>query len=180
MLFKTLALALLAVGLVQGETIYDHVEEHADEDLATLLAALEATKGIPNTDESLQAILDNPDAGKYTLFAPIDTAFADVPVDDLLCNDANKAILADILNYHVVPPLDGDLHPLTNPVPTELAGETLEVVKGADGVPMTVNGADVDPDPEHSPQDLENGAIWEINKVLLPPTFSLDALTACG
>ena len=65
MLFKTLALALLAVGLVQGETIYEHVADHADEDLATLKKALDAT--------GLDATLADETAGPFTLFAPVDT-----------------------------------------------------------------------------------------------------------
>jgi uncharacterized surface protein with fasciclin (FAS1) repeats len=63
-------------------------------DLATLAAAMKATK----LADTLAGI------GPYTLFAPRDKAFAALPADtvDNLIKPENKAVLTQILAYHVV------------------------------------------------------------------------------
>ena len=64
----------------------------------TLVAALQAAE----LDDDLQ------DDGPFTVFAPTDDAFAALPdgTIDFLLEPANKAILSDILTYHV---LSGDV-----------------------------------------------------------------------
>ncbi len=101
--------------------------------------------------------------GPYTVFAPNDAAFAKLPpgtVESLL---KNKAKLATILKYHVVP---GRVKA------ADVAGKSLKV-KTAAGLPVNVdgtfgvkvNGANViQPDIEAS-----NGVIHVIDTVLLPP-----------
>ena len=102
--------------------------------------------------------------GPYTVFAPNDIAFAKLPpgtVESLL---KNKAKLATILKYHVVP---GRVKA------ADIAGKSLKV-KTAAGLPVNVDGTMgvkvnnanvIQPDIETS-----NGVIHVIDTVLLPPT----------
>ena len=104
--------------------------------------------------------------GPYTVFAPNDAAFAKLPpgtVESLL---KNKAKLATILKYHVVP---GRVKA------ADVAGKSLEV-KTAAGLPMNVDGTfGVRVNDAHVIQpDIEasNGVIHVIDTVLLPPAPS--------
>jgi len=82
--------------------------------------------------------------GPYTVFAPNDAAFADLPegtLDELL-KPENKAELADLLLYHVVPGSikAGDLAEGQEKA-TELTGAHLVIIK-KDGK-VTANDAEV-------------------------------------
>ena len=105
-------------------------------------------------------------AGPFTVFAPSDNAFAmlaDGTVEHLL-KPENKATLAKILTFHVIP---GKVmsHDVVGQKlsPSSVAGEALHV-DGTNGV--TVNGATV------VTADIEctNGVIHVIDKVLMPST----------
>jgi len=102
----------------------------------------------------------------YTVFAPNDAAFAKLPpgtVESLL---KNKAKLATILKYHVVP---GRVKA------ADVAGKSLQV-KTAAGLLMNVDGTfGVRVNDAHVIQpDIEasNGVIHVIDTVLLPPAPS--------
>ncbi|WP_397399756.1 fasciclin domain-containing protein [Phenylobacterium sp.] len=121
----------------------------------TLLAAATAA-GLVDTLKS---------PGPFTVFAPTDAAFAALPAGtvDTLLKPENKAQLASILTYHVVP--GRTLSPA-------LAGKQLTVttvqggtlaIDGRNGV--TVNGAKV----VSADVAASNGVIHVIDKVLLPP-----------
>ena len=101
--------------------------------------------------------------GPYTVFAPNDAAFAKLPpgtVESLL---KNKAKLATILKYHVVP---GRVKA------ADLAGKSL-TVKTAAGLPVNVDGTfGVRVNDAHVIQpDIQasNGVIHVVDTVLLPP-----------
>ncbi len=104
--------------------------------------------------------------GPFTVFAPTDAAFAALPpgtVEDLL-KPKNKAKLAAILKYHVLPGAvkAGDV-----------AGKKLSV-KTAEGQPVSVDGTmfGVQVNDAHVVQaDImaSNGVIHVVDKVLLPP-----------
>ncbi len=101
--------------------------------------------------------------GPYTVFAPNDAAFAKLPpgtVESLL---KNKAKLATILKYHVLP---GRVNA------ADVAGKSLQV-KTAAGLPVSVNGTfGVRVNDAHVIQpDIQasNGVIHVIDTVLLPP-----------
>ena len=104
--------------------------------------------------------------GPFTVFAPTDAAFAALPpgtVDDLL-KPKNKAKLAAILKYHVLPGAvkAGDV-----------AGKKLSV-KTAEGQAVSVDGTmlGVQVNDAHVVQAdvmASNGVIHVIDKVLLPP-----------
>ncbi|AFZ00949.1 fasciclin domain-containing protein [Calothrix sp. PCC 6303] len=107
--------------------------------------------------------------GQYTIFAPTDAAFAALPPETLqrLQQPENKATLARILQYHVVP---GQL------TASQLTtGELQTVEKKAVNVQVsnnqiTVNNAQV----IQADIQANNGVIHAINQVLIPPDVSLD------
>jgi len=107
--------------------------------------------------------------GPYTVFAPTDAAFAALPpgtVEDLL-KPKNKAKLAAILKYHVLP---GKVKA------ADVAGKKLSV-KTAQGASVDVDGTmlGVQVNNAHVIQaDIEasNGVIHVIDQVLLPPAKS--------
>ncbi|OKH33394.1 beta-Ig-H3/fasciclin [Calothrix sp. HK-06] len=103
--------------------------------------------------------------GPFTVFAPTDAAFAELPQDAVrdLLKPENKEVLVKILTYHVVSGqvLSSDLK----------SGEVKSLQGGSIGVKVdpstgvTVNDAKVvQPDVKAS-----NGVIHVINKVILPP-----------
>ncbi|MDO8399430.1 MAG: fasciclin domain-containing protein [Bradyrhizobium sp.] len=144
--------ALLAPTLAKAADIVDTAV--AAGSFNTLVAAVKAA-GLVATLKS---------KGPYTVFAPNDAAFAKLPpgtVESLL---KNKAKLATILKYHVVP---GRVKA------ADIAGKSLKV-KTAAGLPVNVDGTMgvkvnnanvIQPDIEAS-----NGVIHVIDTVLLPPT----------
>ncbi len=102
--------------------------------------------------------------GPFTVFAPTEAAFAALPkatLDDLL-KPANKAKLAKILTYHVVP---GSV------VSTSLKSGDVKSVEGSPlkvtvaGGKVTVGGANV----VKADVKASNGVIHVIDKVLMPP-----------
>jgi uncharacterized surface protein with fasciclin (FAS1) repeats len=103
--------------------------------------------------------------GPFTVFAPTDAAFAKLPKATLasLLKPENKAKLAAILTYHVVPGkvLAKDVAGKVQNVKT-VNGASVRV-NGSKGV--SVNSAKV------TKADIEtsNGVIHVINSVLLPP-----------
>ena len=102
--------------------------------------------------------------GPFTVFAPTDEAFAALPkgvLDDLL-KPENKAKLAAVLTYHVVPGkvMSGDIAGKKLDVKTVQG--TTAAVDATDGVKIdgaTVVAADV---------KATNGVIHVIDKVILP------------
>ena len=101
--------------------------------------------------------------GPFTVFAPTDEAFAQLPegtVDALL---ADIDTLTQVLLYHVVPGvlLSDDL---TDGMEAETAqGANVVFTKGADG--LMVNDALIDP----ADVEASNGVIQVIDKLILPP-----------
>ncbi|MBF2064349.1 MAG: fasciclin domain-containing protein [Calothrix sp. C42_A2020_038] len=121
----------------------------------TLTQALKAA----GLDKTLQG------EGPFTVFAPTDEAFAELPQDAVrdLLKPENKEVLVKILTYHVVPGqvLSTDLK----------AGEVKSLQGGPIGVKVdpstgvTVNDATV----VQADVKASNGVIHVINKLMLPP-----------
>jgi uncharacterized surface protein with fasciclin (FAS1) repeats len=126
-------------------------------DLTQLTAAL---TGKLNTKVDLVTKLDS---GQYTVFAPIDSAFAKLPAATLasLKLPANAKQLSNILTFHVV---KGELLPanVDGILPT-LEGGML-TVKGS-GNTITVNGANV----VCGGIQTANATVYLIDTVLMPP-----------
>ena len=108
--------------------------------------------------------------GPFTVFAPTDEAFAALPagVLDALLLPENKALLAQILTYHVVSGMvmaadvtDGDV--------ATVEGSTIKL-STMGGV--TVNGAKV----VAADVAASNGVIHAIDAVILPPGVDVAAL----
>ena len=104
--------------------------------------------------------------GPFTVFAPSDAAFAKLPagtVDALL---KDKALLASILTYHVVPGkvMAADVLKMQSGTPKTVNGQTVRIVV-RDGK-VFVDGAQV------VTTDIvaTNGVIHVIDSVIMPKT----------
>lgn len=104
--------------------------------------------------------------GPFTVFAPIDEAFAALGSETLeaLFDDANKELLASILTYHVIP---GKIYSSEVMVGAEVAtvnGASVTFGLNEEGG-LTIDGADI------IAADIRafNGVIHVINSVILPP-----------
>ncbi len=103
-------------------------------------------------------------AGPFTVFAPTDEAFAKLPksaVEDLL-KPENKAKLAGILTYHVIP---------SKVMAADIAGKKMNVktVQGSEIAVDASNGVMIN-DAKVVTADVEasNGVIHIIDTVLMP------------
>jgi uncharacterized surface protein with fasciclin (FAS1) repeats len=127
-------------------------------DVSTLVAAV----GAAGLVDTLQG------AGPFTVFAPINQAFAALPagtVESLLLPE-NIAALQGILTYHVVPGavMAGDL--TDGMVVETVNGETIVInVSATEGVTINSSAKVITADIAAS-----NGVIHLIDAVLLPPT----------
>ncbi|MEM1128096.1 MAG: fasciclin domain-containing protein [Bacteroidota bacterium] len=126
---------------------------------ATLVTAV-TTAGLAETLQQEDPI---------TVFAPVNGAFAglgDETINNLLAEE-NRAILTEVLTYHVVPGAirAGDL--IDGQTAPTLEGGTLSV--GVDGSTITINGNTV----VQADIEVENGVIHLIDGVL---TETLDAI----
>ena len=122
----------------------------------TLVAAVKAA-GLVDTLKS---------KGPFTVFAPTDAAFAKLPagtVEDLL-KPQNKAKLASILTYHVVP----------GNVKAAALGGKVQYVRTVQGYGVLVNGRNGVTVNKSTVTQADiatsNGVIHVIDTVLLPPT----------
>jgi uncharacterized surface protein with fasciclin (FAS1) repeats len=99
--------------------------------------------------------------GPFTVFAPTDEAFAQIPAETLQAVLANKEQLTAILTYHVVP---GKL------MAADVVRSTqLQTVQGQSITVSTEGGVRVD-DANVVQTDIEadNGVIHVIDKVIMP------------
>lgn len=124
--------------------------------LKTLVAAV---SGKLNPKVNLVSALDG---GQYTVFAPVDTAFAKIPKATLatLAKPAGAKTLSTILQYHVV---KGQIAPSAiDGMHQTLIGQSVRV-KGS-GDDITVNGAHVICGGVHT----ANATVYLIDSVLMP------------
>ena len=137
-----------------GESIVEVADANGSFD--TLVSAIQ-TAGL---EETLNA------EGPYTVFAPTDEAFAELPegtVEKLVMPE-NREALGQILAYHVVAG-EVDAADIQPGALNTVEGSDVEVT--VDPVGVTVNGANVlQPD-----VTADNGVIHVVDTVLLPPTF---------
>jgi uncharacterized surface protein with fasciclin (FAS1) repeats len=124
---------------------------------------------------TLSSILDEADlndtlnqGGPYTVFAPSDQAFAAIPAAtrERLLRDENRALLRQILSYHVVPGTLTASQLQSGQVQTQ-AGNSVNVQ--VDGQQVRVNEARViQPDLQAA-----NGVVHVIDRIILPPNVNL-------
>ena len=135
-------------------------------DHTTLVAAVKAA-GLVDTLKS---------AGPFTVFAPVNAAFAALPVGtvDTLLKPENKGMLTGILTYHVV---SGkmDAAALTKAIAAGGGKATLKTVAGGNLTAMAVGGGVTITDEKGGTAKVtiadvyqSNGVIHVVDKVLLP------------
>jgi uncharacterized surface protein with fasciclin (FAS1) repeats len=141
------ALALAATGAQAKDIVETAV---AAGDFKTLAVALEKADLI----ETLKG------KGPFTVFAPTDAAFAKVPKADLEALLADKAKLAAVLTYHVVP---------GNVMAKDVQAGKVKTVQGSDLTLTTTNGVKVDSANVVKTDIMaDNGVIHVIDSVVLP------------
>ncbi|WP_020389244.1 fasciclin domain-containing protein [Kribbella catacumbae] len=123
--------------------------------LTTLVAAV---SGKLNPKVDLVSTLNG---GEFTVFAPVDTAFAKIPAATINTLKTDDALLSKILTYHVVP---GQL------APDAVVGKQTTVQKGAvtvtgSGDNLMVNNAKV----ICGGVKTANATVYLIDTVLMPP-----------
>jgi uncharacterized surface protein with fasciclin (FAS1) repeats len=100
-------------------------------------------------------------AGPFTFFAPTDEAFEKIPPGALRRLLEDRAKLAAILNFHVIPGAVR-MKDLEARDSQSCQGETLTIAAGETG--FTVNGAKLGRDPI----EASNGVIHAIDTVMMP------------
>jgi len=134
----------------------------ADASFSTLVAAVTAA--------DLAGTLSG--TGPFTVFAPTDEAFAALPagVLDSLLLPENKAVLAQILTYHVVSGKIMAADVTAGDVAT-VEGQTIKI-ETPEAAGVTVNGAAV----IVTDVEASNGVIHAIDAVILPPGVDVSKL----
>ena len=108
--------------------------------------------------------------GPFTVFAPTDDAFAALPegVLDALLLPENKALLAQILTYHVV---SGKV------MAADITDGDVATVEGSNVMLVTTSGVKVnDANVVSADVMASNGVIHAIDAVILPPGVDVAAL----
>ena len=108
-------------------------------------------------------LVDTLNGGEFTVFAPVDAAFAKIPKAtlDTLATPKGAKTLQTVLTYHVVP---------NQMLPDEIAGKTLDTVQGGtlkvtgSGDNLKVNGANVICGGVHT----ANATVYLIDQVMMP------------
>jgi uncharacterized surface protein with fasciclin (FAS1) repeats len=123
--------------------------------LTTLTSAVSG-KLNPNVN-----LVDTLDSADYTVFAPVDAAFAKIPADTINGLKTDSPTLTDILTYHVVP---GRLSP-------DQVDGTHKTVQGAD-LTVSGNGSDFkvnDASVICGGVQTANATVYLVDTVLMPP-----------
>jgi uncharacterized surface protein with fasciclin (FAS1) repeats len=109
-------------------------------------------------------------AGTFTVFAPTNTAFAAIGVDQAFIDRTDKVALGNVLKYHVLGSKveAGAIATADNTEVTTLGGKAF-VTKNAGGV--SINGAKV----VTADVAASNGVIHVIDRAILPPAADIVA-----
>lgn len=143
-------------GSIQGMSQDPVAVAASNNPLLTTLVAAVSGKLNPKVN-----LVDTLDGSEFTVFAPVDAAFAKIPaatIDGLKTDDAT---LAKILTYHVVP---GQISP-SSIDGTHKTVEGQDVTVTGSGDHMMVNGANVICGGVHT----ANATVYLIDSVLMPP-----------
>lgn len=144
-------------GSVAGMALLPVADAAGANPILTQLTA--AVSGGINPDVNL---VDTLNGDEFTVFAPVDDAFAALPAETVEGLKTDTAGLSGILTYHVVP---GKIQPaeLEGTTQTTVQGGTVEV--GGSGQELTVNGANV----ICGGVQTANAVVYLIDTVLTPP-----------
>lgn len=143
-------------GSVQGMAMDPVAVAASNNPLLTTLTA--AVSGELNPQVNL---VDTLNGAEFTVFAPVDDAFAKIPAETIESLKTDSEGLATILTYHVVP---GQLSPedVTGEHET-VQGGTVEVTGSGDG--LKVNDAGV----ICGGVQTANATVYLVDTVLMPP-----------
>ncbi len=143
-------------GSVEGMALDPVATAASNNPLLTSLTAALSGKVNPQVN-----LVNTVNSGDFTVFAPVDTAFAKIDAGTMTTLTTDSALLTGILTYHVVP---GKLSPTevvgTHPTAN---GATLTVTGSGDS--LMVNGATV----ICGGVQTKNATVYLIDTVLTPP-----------
>lgn len=109
-------------------------------------------------------LADTLDGDEFTVFAPVDDAFAAIPEADLNALAEDSDALTGVLTYHVVP---GQISPdEISGTHTTVQGEDVEVT--GEGDELMVDGAAV----ICGGVKTQNATVYLVDTVLMPPTMA--------
>ena len=143
-------------GSVEGMALDPVATAASNNPLLTTLVA--AVSGKVNAGVNLVNTLNN---GEFTVFAPVDTAFAKIDAATMTTLTTDSALLSKILTYHVVP---GQLAP-SEVVGTHTTAEGGTLVVTGSGDNLKVNDATV----ICGGVKTKNATVYLIDTVLTPP-----------
>jgi len=106
-------------------------------------------------------LVDTLDGGQFTVFAPVDAAFAKIPAATIDSLKTDAPTLTSILTYHVVP---GQLSP-DNVAGTHPTVQGAPLTVTGSGNNLKVNGASVICGGVHT----ANATVYMIDTVMMPP-----------
>lgn len=161
------ALTVLAA-LALGETALagSHEDEamghyHAKNDIVAVAVDAGSFEALVTALEAAGLVETLQGDGPFTVFAPIDDAFAKIPKEQLDALLADREQLTAVLTYHVVPGrvMAADVVKLSSALTVQ--GRSVTIVSGD---PVTVDGANV----VQADIPASNGVIHAIDTVLLP------------
>ena len=143
-------------GSVEGMALDPVATAASNNPLLTTLVA--AVSGKVNPGVNLVNTLNN---GEFTVFAPIDSAFAKIDATTMTTLTTDSALLSKILTYHVVP---GQLSP-SEVVGTHATAEGGTLTVTGSGDDLKVNDATV----VCGGVKTKNATVYLIDTVLTPP-----------
>ena len=144
-------------GSVEGMALDPVATAASNNPLLTTLVAAVSGKVNPGVD--LVNTLNN---GEFTVFAPVDTAFAKIDAATMTTLTTDSALLSKILTYHVVP---GQLSPSeVVGTHTTAAGGTLTVTGSGDNLMVNDTSAVI-----CGGVQTKNATVYLIDTVLTPP-----------
>ena len=166
---RKLVVILLALSIITGLAVPALAQTATSQN--TILQNLAGNSGYSTlTNAAKAAGLDSTlaGAGPYTVFAPGNTAFGQIPQESMsaLMNDKTK--LGELMNYHVVPGKLSTSDLANRDSLQTVDGKTLPVSQQPDGT-ITVGGARV----TGAGIDSSNGIIYPVNSVMTPPGFAM-------
>ena len=143
-------------GSVEGHALDPVATAASNNPLLTTLVAAVSGKVNPGVD--LVNTLNN---GEFTVFAPVDSAFAKIDATTMTTLTTDSALLSKILTYHVVP---GQLSP-SEVVGTHATAEGGTLTVTGSGDDLKVNDATV----VCGGVKTKNATVYLIDTVLTPP-----------
>ena len=155
-------------GATNGNTSGDAAAAPAQKDIVDTAVAAGSFTTLAKALTAADLVTTLKGSGPFTVFAPTDAAFAKLPAGtlDTLLKPENKAMLVDILTYHVVAGnvKAADVVKLTSA--TTVEGKTVKIsVQGGKVIlndSSNVTATDI---------GCTNGTIHVIDAVLIPPTM---------